>query len=94
MAARTDYEVLEVRGSVSLVRVRLYTGRTHQIRVHFAALGCPLIGDRVYGTPSARIDRPALHSAYLKLTQPITGGEINLESPLPADMEELWNDMN
>lgn len=94
MAARTDYEVLEVRGGISLVRLRLYTGRTHQIRVHLAALGCPLVGDRVYGAVSQRLDRPALHSAYLKLTQPITGGEINLESPLPADMEELWNDMN
>lgn len=94
MAARTDYEVMEVRGGVSLVRARLYTGRTHQIRIHLAALGCPLVGDRVYGTPSARIDRPALHSAYLKLTQPITGEYIDLTSPLPADMEELWNDMN
>ena len=90
MAARTDYEVLETRGGSSLLRLRLFTGRTHQIRVHLAALGAPLYGDRVYGEASADISRPALHSAYLHLLQPITGEVIDLTSPLPEDMEELW----
>jgi len=88
--ARTDYAVVEQRGGLTLVRLRLYTGRTHQIRVHLAALGAPLLGDRVYGSVSAAIDRPALHSANVHLVQPITGQIIDLESPLPADMEELW----
>ena len=90
MAARTDYEVLETRGGFSLLRLRLFTGRTHQIRVHLAALGAPLYGDRVYGAESDAISRPALHSAYLHLVQPITGEVIDLTSPLPSDMEALW----
>lgn len=90
LAARTDYAVLETRGDLSLLRLRLYTGRTHQIRVHLAALGCPVSGDRVYGASAPGIDRPALHSAFLHLKQPITGAVVDLESPLPEDMEELW----
>ena len=93
LPARTDYTVLERGTGASLVRVRLFTGRTHQIRVHFAALGCPLIGDRVYGEASERISRPALHSAFLHLVQPITGERIGLAAPMPEDMEELWKSM-
>lgn len=90
MSARTDYTLVETRGGLSLVRLRLHTGRTHQIRVHLAALGCPLAGDRVYGAASTRIDRPALHSAQLRLMQPITGQALEISAPLPEDMEELW----
>ncbi len=90
MPARTDYTVVEQRGGRSLVRLRLYTGRTHQIRVHLASLGCPVAGDRVYGTASAEIGRPALHSACLRLVQPITGRTVEAEAPLPEDMERLW----
>ena len=93
LEARTDYTVLEARGAASLLRLRLWTGRTHQIRVHLAALGCPVWGDRVYGNPAPDIDRPALHSADLRLIQPVTGVEIRLEAPLPEDMEELWKSM-
>ena len=91
LPARTDYTLLARQGGFSLLRVRLYTGRTHQIRVHFAALGCPLAGDRVYGGPGAEgLDRPALHSAALYLVQPITGRTIALEQPMPEDMTRLW----
>lgn len=93
LPARTDYTVLETRGTLALLRLRLYTGRTHQIRVHLAALGCPVFGDGVYGEGSKELDRPALHSAFLHLKQPITGAEIDLESPLPEDMEQLWKHM-
>ena len=93
MPARTDYTLLETRGGVSLLRLRLFTGRTHQIRVHLAAIGCPVCGDRVYGESVPELDRPALHSAFLHLKQPITGTEIDLESPMPEDMEAIWKSM-
>ena len=93
LPARTDYTLLETRGWLSLLRLRLYTGRTHQIRVHLSALGCPVWGDRVYGESAPEIGRPALHSAFLYLRQPITGAEIELESPMPEDMEALWRFM-
>ena len=93
LPARTDYTLLEMRCGVSLLRLRLYTGRTHQIRVHLAALGCPVYGDRVYGEAAPELARPALHSAFLHLNQPITGARIALESPLPEDMEALWKSM-
>ena len=93
LPARTSYTVLEQRGGLSLVQIRLHTGRTHQIRVHFAALGCPLLGDRVYGSASERIGRPALHSAFLHLIQPITEKKIDLALPLPEDMETIWRSM-
>jgi len=94
LPARTDYTLLETRGGLSLLRLRLFTGRTHQIRVHLAALGCPIYGDRVYGAEAPEIDRPALHSAFLRLKQPVTGVQIDLESPLPEDMEALWKNTN
>lgn len=91
--AHTYYEVVEQTALCSLVRLRLYTGRTHQIRVHMAALGCPIIGDERYGVRSEQIVRPALHSASLSLEQPITGKMIQLDSKLPVDMEQLWKNM-
>ena len=88
--ARTRYRVLRTGNGRSLLSLRLDTGRTHQIRVHMAWLGCPLAGDFLYGTElSALPDRFALHSASLRLLQPVTGAEISLESPLPAALEEL-----
>lgn len=87
--SRTDYEILRTEGGMSLCRARLHTGRTHQIRLHFAALGCPLAGDWLYGEESPLISRPALHSAYMELTQPLTGERIVLSAPLPADMAAL-----
>ena len=93
LVARTGYTVLERRETGCLVRVRLYTGRTHQIRVHFAALGCPLAGDGVYGEASGEIGRPALHSAFLHLIQPVTGATVDLNSAMPEDMEAVWRSM-
>lgn len=91
--AHTYFEVVEQSESASLVRLRLYTGRTHQIRVHMAALDCPIVGDERYGERSELIQRPALHSAVISLEQPITGRAIRLESQLPEDMEQLWKNM-
>ena len=88
--ARTRYEVLEEGGGRSLVRLQLETGRTHQIRVHMTHLGCPLVGDFLYGTETEELpDRFALHSASIRLFQPITGEEIALECPAPPELLNL-----
>ena len=88
--ARTRYRVLRTWGLRSLVELELETGRTHQIRVHMAHLGCPLTGDFLYGAENrALIARPALHSARLELTHPITGKRLSFAVPQPADMAAL-----
>ncbi|MDE7262776.1 MAG: RluA family pseudouridine synthase [Oscillospiraceae bacterium] len=89
-AAVTDYRVLEERGGFALVELTPRTGRTHQIRVHMAALGCPLAGDWLYGTEDrALIGRPALHAARLELTHPVTGQALRFTAPLPEDIKHL-----
>lgn len=92
-AARTDYRVLETgSGPVPMALVELTpgTGRTHQLRVHMAAIGCPLAGDWLYGEEDrALIARPALHAAHLELTHPVTGKHLTLDAPLPEDMKKL-----
>lgn len=88
--ARTHYEVLRKENGRSLVRLRLETGRTHQIRVHMTHLGCPLVGDFLYGAETQELpDRFALHSASIRLFQPISGAEISLEAPLPQELNRL-----
>ena len=88
--AVTDYRVLETRGGFALVELEPRTGRTHQIRVHMTALGCPLVGDWLYGTEDrALIGRPALHAAKLELTHPATGEALRLRAPLPEDIKHL-----
>ena len=74
---------------LSLLELRLETGRTHQIRVHMAHIGHPLVGDDLYGGSSHGIARPALHSWRLRLTQPVTGKELRLEAQVPEDMAGL-----
>ena len=81
-----DYEVLGTRAELSLVRIYLQTGRTHQIRVHFAALGHPLLGDALYGGDASRLARPALHSATADFTQPVTGQSLHITAPVPDDL--------
>ena len=90
LPARTHYRVLERRGDRALVRLELETGRTHQIRVHMAYLGCPLAGDFLYGTEDKDlIPRPALHSSELTVRQPVTGEVLTFTCPLPEDMARL-----
>lgn len=86
----TNYEVLEEFGNFSLVKLRLETGRTHQIRVHMAHLGCPLVGDFLYGAEAPElIARPALHSAFLSFKHPISEETLTFEAELPEDMARL-----
>ena len=84
----TDYTVLAERDGCTLLRVAPRTGRTHQIRVHMAAIGHPLFGDALYGSPDDMLSRPVLHSAYLSLRHPVTGETLELAAPLPDDLEK------
>ena len=88
--AVTHYKVLSTSRGRSLVRLELETGRTHQIRVHMAWLGCPLVGDFLYGVEDKTlIGRTALHSWQLSVKQPLTGKRLELTAPLPEDMVNL-----
>ncbi len=94
--ARSSYRVLEAFDGAALLRVTIHTGRTHQIRVHLAAIGHPVAGDAIYGggrrPPAAAaalalLDRPALHAARLAVDHPADGRRLRFESPLPPDIE-------
>lgn len=86
----TEYETLQTFDGRSLMQLVPRTGRTHQLRVHMAAIGCPLAGDWLYGVrDDALIARPALHSASLFLIHPLTGARIEAVAPLPDDMRRL-----
>jgi len=88
-SARTHYQTEQTDGTHTLLRLRLETGRTHQIRVHLAYLGHPLLGDDLYGGNADEIKRHALHSARLTLSHPRTQKMLVLESPLPPDMARI-----
>ncbi len=86
----THYQVLESDGHRSLIRLQLETGRTHQIRVHLAYLGCPICGDFLYGQELPELPgRFALHSEEVLLHHPITGDWLTITSPLPAELQQL-----
>ncbi len=88
--SRTAYETLENGARFTLLKLIPYTGRTHQLRVHMAAIGFPLAGDWLYGVEDRDlIARPALHSHALRLLHPLTGETLDLISPLPDDMARL-----
>jgi 23S rRNA pseudouridine1911/1915/1917 synthase len=82
----TQYEVVSTAETQSMVRCALVTGRTHQIRVHLAARGWPIVGDAVYGEPDPLISRQALHAWRVTLPHPITREPMEFEVPLPDDM--------
>jgi len=86
-AAVTHFEVEELLPKHALLRVRLETGRTHQIRVHLEAIDLPVAGDPVYGVPgNLGLQRQFLHAARLAFTHPVTGAEVDVSSPLPPDL--------
>ena len=85
--AVTHFEVAELLPGHALLSVRLETGRTHQIRVHLAALGLPVVGDPVYGVPDQALGRQFLHARRLAFEHPFTGERIEVESPLPPELD-------
>ena len=98
--SHTDFRVLEVLRDSALVEATLHTGRTHQIRVHPQHLGCPLVGDPVYGgRPPGKLPNPPatkprakmLHAAALGFTHPLSGKKMEVNAPLPADFADALN---
>ena len=92
----TGYKVLWTRNNISMVEFKLYTGRTHQIRVHFSAIGCPLVGDWLYGSENQEdgekeLGRVFLHSWRLAFKHPITGEEMKFKKNIPPDFLEYIN---
>ncbi len=87
--AVTHWEALKASEDLSLLKIRLETGRTHQIRVHFAFLGAPLLGDRMYGEERKDITHQALHCGEVNFIQPVTGERISCCCPMPEDMESF-----
>jgi 23S rRNA pseudouridine1911/1915/1917 synthase len=85
--AITHFEVERLLDRHALLDVRLETGRTHQIRVHLAAIGLPVVGDPVYGVPDERLRRQFLHAWRLAFPHPISGERVEVESPLPDDLQ-------
>jgi 23S rRNA pseudouridine1911/1915/1917 synthase len=94
--AQTEYEVVKSfadgaapEGRLTLVRLHLLTGRTHQIRVHLAAIGHPVLGDTLYGAASPLIERQALHAAEISFAHPKDGRPLSFFAPIPEDMARL-----
>jgi 23S rRNA pseudouridine1911/1915/1917 synthase len=89
--ARTTYRALEYFPRHTLLEVRPHTGRTHQVRVHLAWLGYPIVGDGVYGHRRQRLlkSRHFLHATRLRFTHPVTGEEVEFEAPLPPELANI-----
>jgi len=87
--AVTDYRVQQYMQGYSLLEARIQTGRTHQIRVHFAAIGYPVVGDRVYGVKSALLSRQFLHAHFLEIALPGSGQIRSFNCALPADLSNV-----
>lgn len=87
--AVTHYDTISTKNGNTLLKINLETGRTHQIRVHFAHIGHPLVGDTLYGDGDALIARQALHCKTVYFTHPVTGKEIIADSEFPNDFKGL-----
>jgi 23S rRNA pseudouridine1911/1915/1917 synthase len=89
--ASTTFELIENAQAGCWVRATLHTGRTHQIRVHMAHIGHPLVADALYGgAPAAGLQRQALHAFRLAFAHPVTGALLEFNAPLPDDLQSAW----
>jgi 23S rRNA pseudouridine1911/1915/1917 synthase len=86
--ALTSYTVLQRFEKLTYVEVKIGTGRTHQIRVHFSSLGHPVVGDKLYGAPPSELGRYFLHAHRVTFNSPANDRRITIEAPLPKDLEE------
>ena len=86
-AAKSECTVLAVRNGLSLCELVPHTGRTHQLRVHMAYAGFPLLGDWLYGQRSEAFDRPLLHASELSFSHPVTHAPVALSAPVPDDFQ-------
>jgi len=91
--ARTEYRVIKYIGNYTLLEVMPETGRTHQIRVHLAAIGYPVVGDKVYGVKSPHLSRQFMHACHLGFKLPSTGEHVEFKSELPPDLEQALKDI-
>ena len=91
--ARTEYRVIRYIGNYTLLEVRPETGRTHQIRVHFSAIGYPVVGDKVYGVKSAYLSRQFIHASRLGFKLPSSGEYVEFKSELPSDLAQALEDI-
>jgi 23S rRNA pseudouridine1911/1915/1917 synthase len=88
-SSETRYEVIAVSADHAVLRCELITGRTHQIRVHLAARGWPILGDAVYGVPHEGLTRQALHAWRISLPHPVMRQPLEIEAPVAFDIERL-----
>lgn len=87
--AVTDYRTLRSKGKLALVEVRLQTGRKHQIRVHLAEMGCPILGDKIYNAEGPEAPRLMLQATHLVLDHPVTGKRLAFDAALPLEMQKM-----
>ena len=89
--SRSEYTVLKEQNGLSLVRLIPHTGRTHQLRVHTAYMGAPILGDWLYGMRSEAVDRPLLHADTLPFPHPVTNETMHFTAPLPDDFRAYFS---
>lgn len=92
LRARTDWEILEVSGPCAVVRLTPETGRMHQIRIHLAHLGCPILGDPIYGTGKQGTPRLMLHALSLEIRRP-AGDVLTMRAAMPSDFEDVAHNL-
>ncbi len=93
MPSVTHYEKIKGNKKMTLVRVLPETGRTHQIRVHFAHIGMPIVGDSLYGEDERGLGHQLLHRSMLTLRHPVTGEEMTFRAPMPPDMQKVADEL-
>lgn len=91
--ASTEYWVQKSNGDISLLRLRLHSGRTHQIRVHLSNLSCPILGDQLYGGNMQQFSHQALAAVFLQFIDPFTAKQLTFKAPLPDEMQTVSNEL-